>query len=152
MLLAEVRERLTAAVAEGASAADMSVLRLRLATASQRPASELVRLQLAIEQEHEARMSIAAEARTLRAEADRQEIGQVITLQYLFPPSLAEALRIRCRYLPADAPSSALSFLAAVAGLVKLGSEVVGIKTRIEIKWLVCPSYLCHYRHDASYT
>jgi hypothetical protein len=128
MLLAEVQQRLTDAVAEGASAADMTVLRLRLATASQRPASELLGLQLAIEQEHEARSAIAAEARTLRAEQDRQEIGQAITLDYLFPPSLAEALRTRCRYLPADAPSTALSFLTGLAGLVKLGSEVIGIR------------------------
>jgi hypothetical protein len=128
MQLAEVRERLTAAVADGASQSDLEVLRLRLAGASDQNPAALVNLLRAIEQEHEARSAIAAEARTLRAEQDRHEIGQAITLDYLFPPSLAEALQTRCRYLPADAPSTALSLLAAVAGLVKLGSEVIGIR------------------------
>jgi hypothetical protein len=128
MQLDEVRQRLAAAVANGSSAADLEVLRLRLASASEQNPAALVGLQRTIEQEHEARSAISAEARTLRAEQDRQEIGQALTLQYLFPPSLAEALQSRCRYLPADAPSTALSFLAAVAGLVKLGSEVVGIR------------------------
>ena len=128
MQLAEVRKRLAAAVADGHSAADLEVLRLGLAGASDQNPAALVGLLRSIEQEHEARSAIAAEARTLRAEADRQEISQALTLDYLFPPSMAEALRVRCRYLPADAPSIALSFLTGVAGLVKLGSEVIGIK------------------------
>jgi hypothetical protein len=128
MELAEVRQRLTAAVADGSSAADLEVLRLHLASASEQNPAALTGLLRTIEQEQEAHSAIATEARTLRAEQDRQEIGQALTLQYLFPRSLAEALQTRCRYLPADAPSTALSFLAAVAGLVKLGSEVVGIK------------------------
>jgi hypothetical protein len=128
MTLAEVKEHLTTAVADGISQSDIELLRLNLAAASDQSPSALVQLQRTIEAEHEAKLGIAAETRTLRAAQDRQEIAQAITLAYLFPPSLAEALQVRCRYLPADAPSTALSFLAAVAGLVKLGSEVVGIK------------------------
>jgi hypothetical protein len=128
MQLAEVRQRLADAVADGSSAAEIEVLRLRLAGASDQNPAALVNLLRTIQQEHEARSAIAAEARTLRAEQDRQEIGQAITLDYLFPPSLAEALQTRCRYLPADAPSTALSFLTGLAGLVKLGSEVIGIR------------------------
>jgi hypothetical protein len=128
MTLAEVKERMAAAVADGISQSDIELLRLNLAAASDQSPSALVQLQRTIEAEYETKLGIAAETRTLRAAQDRQEIGQALTLAYLFPLSLAEALQTRCRYLPADAPSTALSFLAAVAGLVKLGSEVVGIK------------------------
>lgn len=48
------------------------------------------------------------------------------TLGDLFPVTLAGALQDRCRYLPADAPSIAVTVLAAVAGLAKLGTVVVG--------------------------
>ena len=126
--LDEVRERLANAFADGASQSDMEVLRIELASASDLNPAALAGLLRTVEQEQETRMAVTSEARTLRAEQDRQEIGQAITLAYLFPPSLAEALQTRCRYLPADAASTALSFLAAVAGLVKLGSEVIGIK------------------------
>jgi hypothetical protein len=74
------------------------VLRLSLAEASAQTPAVLLGLQRTIQKEHEARLNIAAEARTLRAEQDWQEIGQAITLPYLFPPSLAEALKVRCRY------------------------------------------------------
>jgi hypothetical protein len=129
MSMTDVRQQLTVAVAEGFSQSDLVVLRLSLADASGQTPAALLDLQRTIQKEHETRLNIAAESRSLREEQDWQEIGQAITLPYLFPPSLAEALQVRCRYLPTDAPSTALSFLATVAGLVKLGSEVVGIKS-----------------------
>lgn len=48
------------------------------------------------------------------------------TLGDLFPVALAGALQARCRYLPADAPSIAVTVLAAAAGLAKLGTVVIG--------------------------
>jgi len=128
MTPAEVKEHLATALDDGISQSDLEVMRLNLAADSDLSPSALLQLQRTIEAEHQAKLGIAAEIITLRAEQDRQEIGQSLTLDYLFPPSLAEALRVRCRALPADAPSAAMSYLAAVAGLVKLGSEVIASK------------------------
>ncbi len=128
MTPAEVKEHLATALDDGISQSDLEVMRLNLAADSDLSPPALLQLQRTIEAEHQAKLGIAAEIITLRAEQDRQEIGQSLTLDYLFPPSLAEALRVRCRALPADAPSAAMSYLAAVAGLVKLGSEVIASK------------------------
>lgn len=70
--------------------------------------------------------AIAAEARALAAAADHQEIAQGLTLNDLFPAKVADAIEARTRYLPITGPSAALVYLAGVAGLVKLGTEVVG--------------------------
>lgn len=47
-------------------------------------------------------------------------------LSDLFPDRLAAALKNRCRYLPAGPAAIAVTFLAGVAGCVKLGTRVVG--------------------------
>jgi hypothetical protein len=47
-------------------------------------------------------------------------------LSDLFPDRLAAALKNRCRYLSAGPAAIAVTFLAGVAGCVKLGTRVVG--------------------------
>lgn len=48
------------------------------------------------------------------------------SLSDLFPDRLAMALQNRCRYLPAGPAAIAVTFLAGIAGCVKLGTRVVG--------------------------
>ena len=125
LTLAEVRERLRYAIEGGASRQDLEALRIELAAASELQPHALRDLVIAIEREHEAACSIQREAASIRAIADRREIGAVLTLDYLLPPNLAEALRIRTQSLPADDVAAAMAFLVALSGVVKLGSEVV---------------------------
>ncbi len=68
--------------------------------------------------------SIHSEARVIAAEVDRQDIGSCLTLDYLLPAAIAQAVEIRTRYQPTDGPSAALPFLATVAGLMKLGTRI----------------------------
>jgi len=123
--LAEIREQLENAVADGVSSTDLEVQILALADAGGQSPASLKGLLRAIEEEHEARLGIAAETHNLLTEADRQELGQGITLDYLFGDRLAEALGVVCRTLPSDAPSAGLAYLTGIAGLTKLGCEVI---------------------------
>jgi hypothetical protein len=70
--------------------------------------------------------SIQAEAQALAAAADHHAVGEALTLHNLLPAMVADAIETRTRYLPSNGPSAALVYLAGLAGLVKLGTEVVG--------------------------
>jgi len=123
--LAEVRTRLADAVAQGASRLDLEALRLELAAASDHNPASLVGLQRSIEQEHEAGHAIAAEVRTLQEAHEQRAVAAGLTLEYLLPPSLAQALRVRTRWLPADDVAALMTYLVTLSGVVKLGTEIV---------------------------
>lgn len=125
LTLEAVRQQLQQAVADGASRQDLEALRLQLATDADLNPSSLRDLLRTIEQEHDAAQAIAAEVATIRKAADRRDWGQAITLDWLCPPSLAQALRIRCRSLPADDVAAIATFLITVSGVVKLGTQVI---------------------------
>lgn len=124
LTVAQVRERLEQEISEGAGPAAVAELVAALAAASGEPFSTLRHLAEAIRAEQLQAAGVQAEAAALAAEADRQEIGQLLTASYLLPANLAKAIEVRTRYLPVDGPSAVLPYLAAVAGLVKLGTEV----------------------------
>lgn len=124
--MAEVGDRLREAITEGVGGAELAALVAELATAAEQGSINVQRLADAIRAEQRQAAEVHAEAATLAAEADRQEIGQQLTARYLLPPTIAAAIETRARYLPCDGPSAVLPFLAAVAGLVKLGTEVEG--------------------------
>ena len=125
LTLDQVRERLQQAVADGASRLELETLRLQVATDADLNPVALRDLLRTIEAEHDAAQAIAAEVATIRKAADRKELGQVITLDWILPASLAQALRIRCRSLPADDVAALTAYLIAVSGVVKLGTQVV---------------------------
>jgi len=52
-------------------------------------------------------------------------MAQCLRLDYLLPPSLAQALTIRTTWLPADDVAAVMAFLTCISGLVKLGTELV---------------------------
>jgi hypothetical protein len=120
----EVKDRLHEAISEGIGAVDLAALIADLVNASDLGAIHVERLAAAIRAEHLQATAIAVEAQQFAAEADRQEIGQVLTASYLLPPTIAEALELRTAYLPCEGPSVVIPFLATVAGLVKLGTRV----------------------------
>jgi hypothetical protein len=125
LTLDEVRERLRYAIEGGASRQDLEALRIELAAASELQAIALRDLTIAIQREHEATCSVQQEAASIRASVNRQETGSALTLDYLLPSNLAEALRIRTQSLPADDVAACMALLVAISGVVKLGSEVV---------------------------
>ena len=122
----EATQGLRDAITEGIGSVELQALVTKLAATSEIQVNAIQRIADAVKGEHQAKYAIASEAANLAAESDRRDLGQVLTLGYLLPPSIASALETRCKYLPTDGPSAALPFLAAVAGLVKLGTQVEG--------------------------
>lgn len=125
LTLAAVREQLRTAVESGISRTDLEALRLDLAGQADIPAASLLGLVRSIEAEHEASLAIAAEVRSIREAGEQRDIAAGLTLDYLLPPSLAAALRVRTAYLPSDDISDLMAYLVTCAGVVKLGTEVV---------------------------
>lgn len=137
----QVRDRLREAVTDGVGGAEMAALVVELSTASEEHSINIQRLADAIRTEQRKAAEVYAEAATLAAEADRQEIGQQLTAHYLLPATLATAIETRARYLPCNGPSAVLPFLATVAGLLKLGTEVEGSAVagyRVPINLFAC--------------
>mgnify|MGYP006936420412 FL=1 len=79
-------------ISEGIGAADLAALVAELSTASGLSAFIIQGMANAIRDEHQQATAIAVEAQQFAAEADRQEIGQVLTASYLLPPVIADAL------------------------------------------------------------
>lgn len=123
--LDDIRQQLEQAVVDGASRQELEALRLQLAAEAELNPAALRDLLRTIEAEQEAQRSIAAEVASIRRAADRRDWSEAITLDWLCPPSLAAALRIRCRSLPADDVAAIAAYLIAVSGVVKLGTHVV---------------------------
>lgn len=125
LTLAAVREQLRTSIEAGVSRSDLEALRLELAGQADIPAASLLGLVRSIEAEHEASLTIAAEVRTIREAGEQREVAAGLTLDYLLPPSLAAALRVRTTYLPSDDLSALMAYLVTCSGVVKLGTEVV---------------------------
>ena len=123
------RARLTAAITDGASTTDLAELVNSMAAESGQSPQALQRMVEAINHEQQQRESVKAEKASIRAEADRRDIGRALTLDYLLPPEIADALRVRSKALPVDDVAAAVTFLVAVSGLVKLGTRVVASRS-----------------------
>lgn len=137
----QATQSLRDAISEGIGGAELQTLVAELANASDIQATVIQRTADALQREQRDKAAIASEAANLAAESDRQEIGQVLTLGYLMPPSIASALEARCRYLPTDGPSAAVPFLTSVASLTKLGTQVEGSAVaglRVPINLFAC--------------
>lgn len=122
--LDEVRQVLDEGVCRGIGGTDLAVLVADLATRSERHSSEIHRIAQQVEKDHQSAQEIEAERRALAEENDRKEISEHITAAMLLPAEIAEALDTCTASLPTDGPSKVLPFLATIAGLVKLGTEV----------------------------
>ena len=141
LTMAEARERLEQEIGDGIDPAGLAELVAELAAESGQGHTALRHMAEAIRSVQLQAAGVEAEAAALAAEKDRKEIGQLLTPSYLLPPSLAQAIEVRTNYLPVDGPSAVLPFLAAVAGLVKLGTEVEAIAAadyRVPINLFAC--------------
>lgn len=124
--LDKVRIQLSKAVSDGFSGSSLQALVIDLAGKADQAPSTIKNLLSAIQKEQLASDDIAAEAERLAVAADLSQIGRAyLTLESFFPSNLADALRTRVRYLPADDITAAGVFLATLAASVKLGSELV---------------------------
>jgi hypothetical protein len=126
MPLEEVRQQLADAISEGITAADLAQLIAELAGKADQQPHAVRQIAEALQRQQGQAAAVAAEARQLAAEKDRQELGQALTPAYLLPATIAAAIEARTRYLPCDGVSAVLPYLATVAGLVKLGTHVEG--------------------------
>lgn len=125
LTLAQVEEQLRQAVEEGHSRTQLAALVAELARRAELQTATIRDLLKAIEQEEANGAAIKAETLSILAAADRQELGQALTLAALFPPSVAEALRVRCLALPADNVAAAVTYLVGLSGVVKIGTRVI---------------------------
>jgi hypothetical protein len=125
LTLDDLRERLRYAVDAGASRQDLEAERIRLAAASDIPAATLQGLLLAIQREAESGLQVQQEAQRLARAIERADTNKTISITELLPPNLAEALKTRTRYLPADDVAACMAFLVCISGVVKLGTEVI---------------------------
>ena len=141
LTISDIEDRLREAITDGVGASGLAVLIAELVSASDQPSYTVQRLADAIRADQAQADAVGAEARQLAAEQDRIDLGQVLSPEYLLPQSIASAINTRSRYLPCEGPSAALPFLTAVAGLVKLGSEVEGCAVagyRVPINLFAC--------------
>jgi hypothetical protein len=121
----QVRQRYQAAIESGASRADLETERLALAAASDLHPAALRDLFKSLELEQEAAHAITAETRAIRDAGEQKAMAEGLRLDYLLPPSLAQALAIRTKWLPADDVAAIMAYLVCISGLVKLGTEIV---------------------------
>lgn len=119
-----VQQALRDAITEGINPADREVLIAELAGESGMQPIGVSKIAAAIDKEMARAVEMAAEAANIAAEADRRDIGTVVSAEYLLPARLAHAVKVRTRYLPCDGPAAVMPYLAAIAGLVKLGTKV----------------------------
>jgi hypothetical protein len=122
--LDQIRQQLRELVSSGASRQELETARIDLSIAGDLNPATLRDLLASIEREHEAAERIQHEARRHAIAADRQDIARALTLDYLLPQPLADALRTRTRYLPADDIATAAAFLVGISGTIRLGSEI----------------------------
>ena len=114
------------AVADGASQLDLQHLLTALAARLDCHASQLRPLLAAIEAQQAAADGVAAERERIQAAAERSAVAaQMLSLEEVLPPSLAQAIAIRTQYLPVDHLSAVGLFLTTASGVLKVGSELV---------------------------
>ena len=122
----ECRDRLQAAVAAHQSPTELELLLGELVDASALHPVELRQLLVAVRVEEEQREVLLQEVTAIQLDRARQQAREPITLDRLFAPALAEALRRVTEHLPYCDHVVATTYLAGISGLVKLGTSICG--------------------------
>ncbi|MFM9088793.1 MAG: DUF3987 domain-containing protein [Cyanobium sp.] len=122
----ECRDRFRDAVAAHRSPTELELLLGELVDESQLHPQELRQLLAAVRLEEEQRDVLLQEASALEEDLARHQARAPITLDRLFPPPLAEAIRRITEHLPYCDHVVATAYLAGVSGLVKLGTTICG--------------------------
>jgi hypothetical protein len=71
---------------------------------------------------------MAAEIKDLKAKQQRKKLSELITLDYLFPPAIAAAIRVKTRYLPCDEMSPAILYATGQSSLLRLGTKLWAVR------------------------
>jgi len=124
--IADVTARLRDAIDLGVGGSELTQLIAELAAQSDQHFSVVEKIARSISEEYSNQLSVEAASKGIAAEADRIEIGSVLTAEFLLGPKVGGALDVITKYLPAEGPSAVLPFLTGIAGLVKLGTQVEG--------------------------
>jgi hypothetical protein len=122
----ECRDRFRDAVASHQSPTELELLLGDLVDAAELHPQELRQLLAAVRLEEEQRDALLQEASVLEEDLARHQARAPITLDRLFPPPLAEAIRRITEHLPYCDHVVATAYLAGVSGLVKLGTTICG--------------------------
>jgi hypothetical protein len=122
----ECRDRFRDAVAAHRSPTELELLLGELVDESKLHPQELRQLLAAVRIEAEQRDVLLQEASALEEDLARHQARAPITLDRLFPPPLAEAIRRITEHLPYCDHVVATAYLAGVSGLVKLGTTICG--------------------------
>ena len=122
----ECRDRLREAVAAHQSPTELELLLGDLVDAAELHPQELRQLLAAVRLEEEQRDVLLQEASALEEDLARHQARAPITLDRLFPLSLADALKRITEYLPYCDHVVATAYLAGISGLVKLGTTICG--------------------------
>ncbi len=120
------RDRVREAVAAHQSPTELELLLGELVDEAELHPQELRQLLAAVRLEAEQRDVLLQEASALEQNLARHQARAPITLDRLFPPTLAEALRRITEHLPYCDHVVATAYLAGVSGLVKLGTTICG--------------------------
>jgi hypothetical protein len=122
----ECRDRFRDAVAAHRSPTELELLLGGLVDESELHPQELRQLLAAVRIEEEQRDVLLQEASALEEDLARHQARAPITLDRLFPPPLAEAIRRITEHLPYCDHVVATAYLAGFSGLVKLGTTICG--------------------------
>ncbi|QNG26439.1 DUF3987 domain-containing protein [Synechococcus sp. HK01-R] len=122
----ECRDRIRNAIAAHRSPTELELLLGDLGDESDLHPHELRQLLAAVRIEQEQFDVLQQEASALEEDLARHQARAPITLDRLFPPPLAEAIRRITEHLPYCDHVVATAYLAGVSGLVKLGTTICG--------------------------
>jgi hypothetical protein len=135
------KDRLAEAIGKGVTGAHLEELISELAAETDQHPALLQRITQALRKEDELAAAATAGVARLTAEADRSDLESSVSLPSMLPAPLAQALGVLTRYLPTSSLSTTLSMLAGVAGVAKLGTEVIGSEAagfRVPVTLYVC--------------
>jgi len=139
--IAGCRQQLGQAIGQGVAGADLAELVAQLASDGGHAVAALGAIARELEREHDQAADAQAQAQAISDDARRIDAGRSLSASILLPAALAAAVDLRTRYLPTDGPSAVVPYLAAVAGMVRLGTQVVGCAAagyRVPVNLFTC--------------
>jgi hypothetical protein len=139
--IAGCRQQLGQAIGQGVAGADLAELVAQLASDGGHAVAALGAIARELEREQDQAADAQDQAQAISDDARRIDAGRSLSASILLPAALAAAVDLRTRYLPTDGPSAVVPYLAAVAGMVRLGTQVVGCAAagyRVPVNLFTC--------------
>lgn len=89
---------------------------------------ELKKILEGLASREQVRHEIEEEVKAIEEAHRKKKISNLITLDYLFPPGIANAIRVKTRYLPCDEMSPAILYVTGQSSLLRLGAKLLAVK------------------------